>query len=511
MRWAKLLLMLPIAALEIAGCSLVFQAADAPVDAGPGDGDGDASVDAGGSAVWKPVIEWVTPVQEFFAAGLYEENTSGTLVGHYSGSFMWSGGQSTASGASDFAFLTLDQTTGMLSDFSAYGGKGALTVIDYNRDRNDSAYSIVGLYSGEEELCPSVGSADCSVAAPGTSTSAFASLYGAPPSATIDPATVASFSLSATATASGATTLARSSVAYDDRIIVVGSYTKSIIISVGSTNKANVTNSQQSTENLFVSSIGANGELGEALTPDLDGSQVAWAVEQAGLDNVYVVGSYVGPLKFGFAAGADELPNAAARSIFVLHSNRGLTNAIWTLPFGTGITGGPLFAAVTLEKDLLVAGTFENQLSLPNGGVLQGSATSDVVFLMKIAEDGTFRWAKRFASTGLTRVRGLEKGPSGDIFLAGDYTGTMNLDGGVRTTSSGGIDGFLLRLDSEGQARGAIDFGGTAMIAGDTQDDALSKLISVSDGSVMVSMIYKTLEQIDNTLVGEQNVIFKIH
>ncbi len=496
------LLLFPTTALAIGACSLLFEASKSSDGGGP-HGDANHGGDAGALTAWEPVVEWSQSMGPFSPKGLVQDSSLSVLIGDFNGAIEVAGVNVEPSGASDTAFMSINISNGSPLGIDSYGGPGSVTILDHNGD--GAGHGLVGIYKGTEELCSAEGS--CTSTAAGLSTSAFASLYASPPtSGSTSPTSVVTFDLATPTKTVDVRTLINSSVSFEQRHVVVGSYANDIVVS--GTSSKSFTNVDPTTPNLLAMSLGFDGEILESLNPDLEGRQVAWGVEASGSSDVYIVGSYVGPLKLGIDDGPDELPSAGSLSIFVLCSNRGLSEARWTLPFGSGIASLPLFSKASDDDALYVAGTFEDTLFLPNGESLVSETGGDTAFLMKISAQGALAWARSFGGGATTRVRGLELGPEGDVYLAGDYDGILQI-GDTELASSKGLDGYLLRLDASGRVRGAIDFGGDA--GGATGNDFVSKLIPVEDGSVLLSMIYTTTEAVKGVSVGPGRVLFKIH
>jgi len=72
-----------------------------------------------------------------------------------------------------------------------------------------------------------------------------------------------------------------------------------------------------------------------------------------------------------------------------------------------------------------------------------------------------FGWSKQFTSTGKDYGNGITVAPNGDIYVTGEFTGTLTLADGVSITSAGNVDFFLARLNSAGLPLWARKGGGT--------------------------------------------------
>lgn len=91
------------------------------------------------------------------------------------------------------------------------------------------------------------------------------------------------------------------------------------------------------------------------------------------------------------------------------------------------------------------------------------SGTSDV-YLVKKNSNGQVKWAKSFNGPGLERIFEIQADFEGNIWLAGQYTESMNLNpdsAGILVTSNGIGDFFLVKLDSNGQFLFGTSIGST--------------------------------------------------
>ena len=81
------------------------------------------------------------------------------------------------------------------------------------------------------------------------------------------------------------------------------------------------------------------------------------------------------------------------------------------------------------------------------GGVMPGGLD---VYICKFDANGAFVWARRYAGVGTERdARGVAADALGNIFITGNFTGTINLGGGT-LTSAGSNDIFLAKYDAAG-------------------------------------------------------------
>jgi len=87
------------------------------------------------------------------------------------------------------------------------------------------------------------------------------------------------------------------------------------------------------------------------------------------------------------------------------------------------------------------------------------------IFIQKLDSNGNFVWAKSFGVTNGLGGSSMVIDDIGNLYIVGGFTGTVDFDPGVGTTnitSNGSYDGFVLKLDSNGDFVWVKSFGGTS-------------------------------------------------
>jgi len=97
------------------------------------------------------------------------------------------------------------------------------------------------------------------------------------------------------------------------------------------------------------------------------------------------------------------------------------------------------------------------------------SAGNADFFISKLDSNGNFLWAKRFGGTGYDNASGVALDSDENIYLTGEFSGTVDFDPGpgvFNLVSSGGADIFILKLDSNGDFLYAQSFGSVSQDRG---------------------------------------------
>ncbi|MFZ9426745.1 MAG: SBBP repeat-containing protein [Ilumatobacteraceae bacterium] len=119
-----------------------------------------------------------------------------------------------------------------------------------------------------------------------------------------------------------------------------------------------------------------------------------------------------------------------------------------------GSTGSDIATSVVQDAsgNLFVVGYFSGTIDFdPGAGVTSlTSAGSDDAYVMKLDVGGGLQWAIAIGGSTADRAHSVTLAPSGDIVIAGSYSGTFDADPGVGVstlTSAGSDDVFLMKLD----------------------------------------------------------------
>ncbi|MEZ4301504.1 MAG: SBBP repeat-containing protein, partial [Polyangiaceae bacterium] len=134
---------------------------------------------------------------------------------------------------------------------------------------------------------------------------------------------------------------------------------------------------------------------------------------------------------------------------------------IWARSYGDANDQSPQAVAVDSEGNVIVAGDFSGSMDV--GGTVLTTDPADVsIFVIKLDPQGTKLWARQFGDTSSAQgVRGVALGPADDVVLAGSFAGKLDFDG-KSVTATGGKDVFLATLSAAGTGKWANAFGDAA-------------------------------------------------
>ena len=129
------------------------------------------------------------------------------------------------------------------------------------------------------------------------------------------------------------------------------------------------------------------------------------------------------------------------------HADSATTSAhLWSRSFGGSSTGNidcPFGVAVDAFRNVIIAGNFDNTANF--GGSDLVSAGGGDMFIAKYSPTGVHLWSKRFGDSLPQVGLGVAVDASGNIFVAGTFSGTTDFGSGVGIVSNGGTDMFVTK------------------------------------------------------------------
>lgn len=219
---------------------------------------------------------------------------------------------------------------------------------------------------------------------------------------------------------------------------------------------------------------------GDAFITKLDtAGNLIWAKSVGGADNdggtsvavdpsgnVYLTGLFWGTADFDPGPGTHNLTSVGSYDLYILKLDPS-GGFLWAASFGG--TDGDYGNAVTPDPSggVYITGTFEGTVDFDPGTGVYNLTTSlgNELFLLNLDASGNFVWATQTEGDLDIYASSLALDPSGNIHMAGNFQGSVDMDGGPGTlslTSSGADDIFVSKYDSAGDVIWAKSIGGTA-------------------------------------------------
>jgi len=194
------------------------------------------------------------------------------------------------------------------------------------------------------------------------------------------------------------------------------------------------------------------------------------------LGNVYTTGMFRNTVDFDPGSGTTNLVSSGVEDCFVLKTDAN-GQLVWAVSVGS--TGQDIGNEVALDANgyIYVVGSYTGTVDFDPGSGTSSltSQTGTSSFVLKLTPAGNFDWARSIGSNLGTTGEGLSVDAQGTVHMAGNFSGTGDLDPGAGTVTAittGNIDIYLIELDSAGIYQWGIDFGGSSVdgCAAITQD-----------------------------------------
>ena len=230
----------------------------------------------------------------------------------------------------------------------------------------------------------------------------------------------------------------------------------------------------------------------------LDSDVAGVAIDSS--DNIYITGTSQGANLFG-----KNVTSGTTDDIFVAKLN---SSGVVQWVYAAGGTGRDRGRKIALDSsgNIYVTGYYWSTVDFGGGNVTSNGYWD--AFLLKLNSSGTFQWVKSYGSTLNDLGRDVAIDSNDNIYMLGNYRGTVDFGGGdengavngdiflVKFNSSGVFqwvytagasaadDSRALALDSNdnpyitGSFSGTVDFGGGNITAANTDDLFILKLNS---------------------------------
>ena len=206
-------------------------------------------------------------------------------------------------------------------------------------------------------------------------------------------------------------------------------------------------------KDVFVTKLNSAGAHQWTTTLGGTSEQAGHGVAVDGSGNVYVTGEFYGTVNFG----AGDVTSAGQTDGFVTKLNSAGAHQ-WTTTFGgTGWDYGNEMA-VDASGNVHVTGHFHNTVNFGAGNITSNGGYD--VFVTKLNSSGAHQWTTTFGGTGWEYGNSVAVDGSGNVHVAGYFEATVDFGAG-NVTSNGGFDAFVTKLNSSGAHQWTTTFGGT--------------------------------------------------
>ena len=186
--------------------------------------------------------------------------------------------------------------------------------------------------------------------------------------------------------------------------------------------------------------------------------QSATAVAVSATGEVWITGAITGNVDFGggVLASADPLADA-----FLAAFSPNGTHNFSKRYGGLGAQRGTALA-IGSSGDLFFGGVFDGTVDLGCAAPLASAGSGDI-FVARLDNATTCLFAKRFGDASAQELLTLSPDPSNNVFLGGRFKGTVNFGGAPLTMPTTTFGGFAAKLDGVGGHVFSTAFGATTL------------------------------------------------
>jgi len=182
--------------------------------------------------------------------------------------------------------------------------------------------------------------------------------------------------------------------------------------------------------------------------------------------NVYVSGTFGSTVDFDPSPTQTASRTASGDDAFLVKfDSQG--NFQWVVQFGGSNDQSNRALAIDNTGNVFVCGVYVSTLtySLGAASASLSSFGSEDIFVSKINRSGTVNWVKGFGGSGQDLGVALNFDRSNQLYVCGDFSRTVDFDPSpaqALRTSNGGLDAYLMKMDTSGQLTWVQTYGGSS-------------------------------------------------
>ena len=225
--------------------------------------------------------------------------------------------------------------------------------------------------------------------------------------------------------------------------------------------------------------VNSHGEQDAFIARVDGGGRVVWAGSIGGEMDDFATSIAVGPDGDAYISGTIRLngdldPGPDVRNIstrgvddtYISRIDGATGNLKWSRVFGENDTAeSALGLQVDAQGHVFAAGVFlrEVQFQRGNPAFTRESSGGTDVYLAMLSGKGDFRWIRTFGGDKDESVVDMRLGPTGDLYVTGNFEKDADFDPGAKTRileSIGDTDAYVARYRSNGALAWARQFGG---------------------------------------------------
>ena len=213
-------------------------------------------------------------------------------------------------------------------------------------------------------------------------------------------------------------------------------------------------------EDIFVAKLDSNGNWLWAKKAGGTNSDYSHSIAVDDNGKSYIAGDYKGSATFG----TTTLTSSGDRDIFIAKLD---INGNWLWAKKAGGTSEDVGCSITVNDNgnSYVTGYYYSGNATFGTTILTGSGNNDI-FVAKLDSNGNWLWAKKAGGTDYDVGFGIAVDANGNSYVTGNFRGSATF-GTTTLTSSGWVNIYVAKMDSNGNWLWAKQAGGTDWDEGD--------------------------------------------
>lgn len=220
-------------------------------------------------------------------------------------------------------------------------------------------------------------------------------------------------------------------------------------------------------EDIFICKLDPNGNFIWAKKIGGSQSDILRSITLDNQGNIYSTGNFYGTVDFNPGSGIFNMTASQADVFISKLTNNG--DFVWAKKMGGSLIEVGNGIKLDQSSNIYSIGHFKGAVDFdPGSGVSILSSNSNFeVYVQKLDSAGNYLWAKQFGSIDNDFGRGLDVDSSNNVYITGQFMGTVDFESGPSTYSFSTIatlnnrDVFICKLDSLGKLQWAKHIGGT--------------------------------------------------
>jgi hypothetical protein len=220
---------------------------------------------------------------------------------------------------------------------------------------------------------------------------------------------------------------------------------------------------------------------------DINSKANGFSICSDNLGNVYTTGNFSGKLSI---SGMDTIESENKNDCFISkYDKNGKILWVKTISGISDETGNSI--TIDNNQDIIIVGNFYKEIKIAKTKI-KAKGNADI-FIAKYNKQGVLLWYKILGSYGMDDAHQVKIDNSNNIYVAGRLSHSIKVDN-VILKSHGGIDGFIMKLNTEGN----LIFGKTI---GGKEDDDIDKISFDNNNNIFISGVVSDSVFYDSNLI----------